>query len=206
MLVLSILYLLLSTSQACPGPDCEETYNAPPNAAYITTTERCTGPDGCYREPTPPPQHPVVTITSHRCASKSIVPYTSSSSTFWLSSVTCSTLSAVTSWLAPNDTCIAPQSCGSASTIYQNVTLPASTALSVTTVKWPITHTVFASGSAPATVTLPASTLPQATETTILQGSCAPNEIFHPASTVYGITTELTTGSLKLLERRDHQF
>lgn len=121
-------------------------------------------------------QRPVSTITSSRCTSKSAVPYTSWSSTFWLPKLSCPVQTTMTSWVPQSETCAAPQSGGLATT-----TLPA------------VTFTPYASGSPPATVFLPASTLSTTTYTTILSGSCLPNETYHPGSTYWATVTQFTT-------------
>jgi hypothetical protein len=157
------LSLLLFTVSGCPGPDCVGAYDA--SAASI----RYNGEDQQI-------QRPVSTITSSRCTSKSAVPYTSGSSTFWLPTPSCPVQTTVTSWVPQSDTCAAPQSGGLATT-----TLPA------------VTYTSYASGSPPATVFLPASTLSAITYTTILSGSCLPNETYHPGSTFWGTATQFTT-------------
>lgn len=130
LLALSTLYSFLTISHACPGPDCAEPHDQPLNAVYLTTTKPCMG---CHHASSLPLQHPIITIMSHKCASQSVVPYTSGSSTYWVSSASCPRLPAVTSWIPANEICIAPQSCGPASTIYENVTLPASSYEYVTT-------------------------------------------------------------------------
>jgi hypothetical protein len=160
---LSALSLLLSIVSGCPGPDCEGSYDA--SAASI----RYHGADEQI-------QRPVSTITSSRCTSKSAVPYTSGSSTFWPPTPSCSVQTTVTSWVPQSDTCAAPQSGGLATT-----TLPA------------VTHTSYASGSPPATVFLPASTPSPITYTTILSGSCLSNETYHPGSTYWATATQFTT-------------
>jgi hypothetical protein len=170
---LSALSLLLSVVSGCPGPDCEAAHDASPAPVYLATTKPC---DVCHHGADQPPQRAVSTITSHRCASKSIVPYTSGSSTFWLSTPSCPSQTTVTSWMPQSDTCAAPQSGGLATK-----TLPA------------VTFTSYASGSPPATVFLPASTPSPITHTTILPGSCVPSEIYHPGSTYWGTATQFTT-------------
>jgi hypothetical protein len=170
---LSALSLLLFVVSGCPGPDCEAAHDASPAPVYLATTKPC---DVCHHGADQPPQRAVSTITSHRCASKSIVPYTSGSSTFWLSTPSCPSQTTVTSWMPQSDTCAAPQSGGLATK-----TLPA------------VTFTSYASGSLPATVFLPASTPSPITHTTILPGSCVPSEIYHPGSTYWGTATQFTT-------------
>jgi hypothetical protein len=160
---LSALSLLLSIVSACPGPDCVGTYDA--SAASIH-----------YHGADEQIQRPVSTITSSRCTSKSAVPYTPGSSTFWLPTPSCPVQTTVTSWVPQSDTCAAPQSGGLAT-----LTLPA------------VTFTSYASGSPPATVFLPASTLSPTTYTTILSGSCLPNETYHQGSTYWATATQFTT-------------
>jgi hypothetical protein len=170
---LSALSLLLFVVSGCPGPDCEAAHDASPAPVYLATTKPC---DVCHHGADQPPQRAVSTITSHRCASKSIVPYTSGSSTFWLSTPSCPSQTTVTSWMPQSDTCAAPQSGGLATKTH-----PA------------VTFTSYASGSPPATVFLPASTPSPITHTTILPGSCVPSEIYHPGSTYWGTATQFTT-------------
>jgi hypothetical protein len=170
---LSALSLLLSIVSGCPGPDCEAAHDESPAPVYLISIKPC---DECHQGADQSPQRAVSTITYHRCASKSIVPYTSGSSTFWLSTPSCPSQTTVTSWMPQSDTCAAPQSGGLATK-----TLPA------------VTFTSYAPGSPPATVFLPASTPSPITHTTILSGSCVPSEIYHPGSTYWGTATQLTT-------------
>lgn len=104
---LSTLLILTTLVFACPGPDCLATDRARQAPVYITTTKPCHGAI-CHHEPTSPPQRPVITITSHRCATKSIIPYTSGSSTFWLSTPSCPLQPTVTSWMPRSGTCPLP--------------------------------------------------------------------------------------------------
>ena len=175
---LLVLSLLLPTAIGCPGPDCVA--NESTAVVPFTTTKPC---DGCHHGAMQLPRRPVSTITSHRCDSKSIVPYTSGSSTFWLSTPGCPSQTTVTSWIPPSDTCAAPQSGGLATR-----TLPA------------VTYTSYASGSPPATVFLPASTPSPVTHTTVLSGSCLPSEIYHPGSTFWGTATRYTTLTSTIVE------
>lgn len=112
-LVSTLFTLLILTTLAfgCPGPDCLATDRARQASAYVTTTKPC---DGCHHEPTSPPQRPVITITSRQCATRSILPYTSGSSTFWLSTPSCPLQPTVTSWIPRNGTCPLPGSCSPA--------------------------------------------------------------------------------------------
>ena len=119
VVTLSTLLSLTALVFGCPGPDCLAINQARQAPAYITSTEPC---DQCHHEPTSPRQQSVITITSRQCTSKSIVPYTSGSSTFWLSSPSCPSQPTVTSWMSQNGTCAAAQSAGRATT-----TLPAVT-------------------------------------------------------------------------------
>jgi hypothetical protein len=116
---LSALSILTALAFGCPGPDCLATNQARQAPVYITATKPC---DGCHHEPTSPHQQSVITITSRTCSSNSIVPYTSGSSTFWLSTPSCPSAPTVTSWMPQNATCAAPQSAGQATK-----TLPAVT-------------------------------------------------------------------------------
>jgi hypothetical protein len=111
-----------------------------------------------------------------------VVPYTSGSSTFWISTPSCPSQPTVTSWMSTNGTCAAPQSGNLITT-----TLPAYT------VTQPVTYTSYATESPPATITLSANTLPPITYTTVLPGSCSPSEVFFPGSTILGTATQLTT-------------
>jgi hypothetical protein len=118
---LSILATLASVTLAsgCPGPDCLAVNQARQAPVYVTTTKPC---DGCHHEPTSPRQQSIITITSRRCTTSSIVPYTSGSSTFWLSTPRCPSQPTVTSWMPQNDTCAAPQSAGQATTTLPPIT------------------------------------------------------------------------------------
>lgn len=116
---LSTLSILTALAFGCPGPDCLAINQARQAPVYITTTKPC---DGCHHEPTSPHQQSVVTITSRQCTSKSVVPYTSGSSTFWLSTPSCPSQPTVTSWMTQNGTCAAPQSAGRATTTLAAVT------------------------------------------------------------------------------------
>jgi hypothetical protein len=169
-LTLSALLIFTTLAFGCPGPDCLATNRARQAPVYVTGTKPC---DECHHEPTSPAQRPVITITSHQCASRSVVPYTSASSTFWVSTPSCPSQPTVTSWMSANGTCAAPQSGNLVTT-----TLPAYT------VTRPITYTSYVTGSPPATITLPASTLPPITYTTVLPGSCTPIEVYSPGSAV----------------------
>jgi hypothetical protein len=176
---LSALLIFTTLAFGCPGPDCLAINKARQVPIYVTSTKPC---DECHHEPTSPLTRPVVTITSHQCASRSVVPYTSGSSTFWVSTPSCPSQPTVTSWMSTNGTCAAPQSGNLITT-----TLPAYT------VTQPVTYTSYATGSPPATVNLPPSTLPPITYTTVLPGSCSPSEVFFPGSTIWGTATQLTT-------------
>jgi hypothetical protein len=157
---LSALSLLLFTVSGCP--DCVGAYDA--SAASI----RYHGEDQQI-------QRPVSTITSSRCTSKSAVPYTSGSSTFWLPTPSCPVQTTVTSWVPQSDTCAAPQSGGLATT---TVFLPAST-LS------PIIYTTSLSGSClPSDVYHPGSTYwGTATQFTTVTSTTVRNESY-PGPTV----------------------
>jgi hypothetical protein len=176
---LSALLIFTTLAFGCPGPDCLATNRARQAPVYVTSTEPC---DECHHEPTSPAQRPVVTISSYQCSTRSVVPYTSGYSTFWVSTPTCPSQPTVTSWMTTNGTCAAPQSGNLVTT-----TLPAYT------VTRPVTYTSYATGSPPATVTLPASTLPPITYTTVLAGSCSPSEVYFPGSMIWGTATQLTT-------------
>lgn len=104
---LSTLSILTALAFGCPGLDCLAINQARQAPVYITTTKPC---DGCHHEPTSPHQQSITTITSRQCSSKSAVPYTSGSSTFWLSTPSCPSQPTVTSWMTQNGTCAAPQS------------------------------------------------------------------------------------------------
>ena len=116
---LSTLSVLAAIAFGCPGPDCLAINQARQAPVYITITKPC---DGCHHEPTSPHQQPVITITSRQCSSKSVVPYTSGSSTFWLSTPSCPSQPTVTSWMTQDGTCVAPQSAGRATTTLAAIT------------------------------------------------------------------------------------
>jgi hypothetical protein len=137
---LSALLILTALASGCPGPDCLAINQARQAPVYITTTKPC---DGCHHEPTSPRQQSVITITSSKCTSSSVVPYTSGTSTFWFSTPSCPSQPTVTSWMSQNGTCAAPQSAGRATT-----TLP------------PITYTTVLPGScSPSEIYYPGSTI-----------------------------------------------
>lgn len=110
---LSTLSVLTAIAFGCPGPDCLATNQARQAPVYVTTTKPC---DGCHHEPTSSHQQSVITITSRQCSTKSVVPYTSGSSTFWLSTPSCPSQPTVTSWMTQDGTCVVPQSVGRTTT------------------------------------------------------------------------------------------
>lgn len=140
ILTLSTLFILIALAFGCPGPDCLAVNQARQAPVYITTTKPC---DGCHHEPTSPRQQSVITITSRQCTSKSLVPYTSGSATFLLSTPNCPSQPTVTSWMTQSGTCPTPQSAGRATE-----TLP------------PVTYTTVLPGScSPSEIHYPGSTI-----------------------------------------------
>ena len=137
---LSTLSILATLTLGCPGPDCLAINQARQAPVYVTTTRPC---DGCHHDSTSPARQSIITITSRQCTSKSIVPYTSGSSIFWLSTPSCPSQPTVTSWMPQNGTCAAPRSAGQATT-----TLP------------PVTFTTVLPGScSPSEIHYPGSTI-----------------------------------------------
>lgn len=180
---LSALCLLFFSALVEACPECEAMGMIGYAPYAVTTTIPC---HNCHHDqPTSPPQPPAITLTEHKCSSRTITPYTSGTATYLVSSCTPTT---ITAWTTQNATCPGPVQ-ASATTVYQNITQPAlvSTVLRYVNITVPVTYTSYASGSPPATVTLPASTAWQYTV----------RETSYPVlSTVLGTTTQLTTGRL----------
>lgn len=172
-LVLSALCLLFSSALVEACAECEEKGMIGVIPFAITSTVPC---HDCHHQQTSPPNSPVITVTSHKCASRTVTPYTSGTSTFWVSSSSCP--------VPQSPICPAPVQ-ASATTVFRNITQPPllSTILRYVNVTIPITYTSYATGSPPATVTLPASTAIRETSYPVL-------------STVIGTATQLTTGKL----------
>jgi len=177
---LSLAFLLFNSrftnASALACPDCED--EAPP-PVFITTTEPCPHEEGCHHNhkptpppvivtepchegcdlPKPPPHTPhvfVSTIATCRKPTRSIIPYTSGSQTFLVSSCAPSTLwytpTPSTLWYTQNASC---DSYPAPSTVYQSITIPGATSVTTSI----STATVYANGTAPPqqTITLAGS-------------------------------------------------
>lgn len=126
--LLAFAPIVCASAAPCPGPDCEKG----PVPVYTTTTKPC---DECEHE------KPTSTCTTQR----TVIPYTSGSSTFYIHTTT----------LTEHATCetTPPQYCeNKTKTVYQNGTgvAPAE----VSTVSLTQTITSWKKGPAPATVTV----------------------------------------------------
>ncbi|KAK1084237.1 hypothetical protein LTR33_002780 [Friedmanniomyces endolithicus] len=166
------LFCFLShvAATAAPCLECEEGMEMPP-PVIIITTEPCCECGECEEMPmtTPAVFISTVSVCAATTVQSSIIPYTSGSSTYWVSSCVPSTLwytpSATTMWYTQNASALtcAPET----SVVYSTTTAPGS-----------------GSCLQPSTITLPATT--STASTTIYSIGTAP-----PAQTV--ITTAVST-------------
>ncbi|KAK0265837.1 hypothetical protein LTS09_001074 [Friedmanniomyces endolithicus] len=166
------LFCFLShvAATAAPCVECEEGMEMPA-PVIITTTEPCCECGECEEMPmtTPAVFISTVSVCAATTPQSSIIPYTSGSSTYWVSSCVPSTLwytpSATTMWYTQNASALtcAPET----SVVYSTTTAPGS-----------------GSCLPPSTITLPATT--STASTTIYSNGTAP-----PAQTV--VTTAVST-------------
>jgi len=183
--------VVTKTEPCCECGECEDMMPTPA-PVIVTKTEPCCECGECDEMPSTPA---VLTSTISVCGTtshKSILPYTSGSATFWMSSCVPSTLwwtpSPSTMWYTRN---VTASTCAPANT----VTLPGSTAISTTT----STVIRYNNGTAPPaqTVTVTATSLQGYTSTMYSTSdifTTLPGVTVTGSTTVVSTTTSLTTG------------
>ncbi|KAK0278633.1 hypothetical protein LTR35_004332 [Friedmanniomyces endolithicus] len=203
------LFCFLShvTATAAPCLECEEGMEMPA-PVIVTTTEPCCECGECEEMPmtTPAVFISTVSVCAATTPQSSIIPYTSGSSTYWISSCVPSTLwytpSATTMWYTQNASVLtcAPET----SVVYSTTTAPGSgSCLPPSTITLPATTStastiIYSNGTAPPAQTVTViSTQGYTTEVDFTSDvyTTLPGLTVTGSTTVISTTTSLTTGA-----------